>query len=201
MVVGSRPWMFDKGRGESNLRPARRSNFGAVGVITTGEITVLVIFTSGGQALRMVAVAAALSIAGACAGPTPSADADQTPRDVRASRTAGEPSSDVSADKVEVLAPIDDARIVSTRSLPPQYRLLITSGLPSGCAELARIETTRDGRKIDVKVWNYMPADPEVVCTMIYGIARNTIELGSDFAPGETYRVRVNDTVIELPPH
>ncbi|OGA51671.1 MAG: hypothetical protein A3F74_06455 [Betaproteobacteria bacterium RIFCSPLOWO2_12_FULL_62_58] len=90
------------------------------------------------------------------------------------------------------MAPIEAAELVVRESLPPQYAVRITSGLPSGCAAFDGIEVKREARNADLTVWNTVPADKRIICTMIYGIARHTVELGSDFAPGETYTVRVN---------
>ena len=91
-----------------------------------------------------------------------------------------------------VLAPIDAAELIVRESIPRKYAVLVTSGLPSGCAKFDRIDVKREGTNVDLTVWNTVPADDRVVCTMIYGIARNTVELGSDFATGQTYAVRVN---------
>ena len=97
-----------------------------------------------------------------------------------------------SGERKRVLAPIEAAELVVRESFPPRYAVRVTSGLPSGCAAFDRIELKREGRNLDLTVWNMVPADDSVVCTMIYAIARNTAELGSDFAPGRTYTVRVN---------
>lgn len=94
-----------------------------------------------------------------------------------------------------MLAPIESADIQIRESSPPQYALEIVSGLPSGCAQLSRIDVA-DGREpIEVTVWNSVPAADDVVCTMIYRTARNTVTLGSDFESGRTYRVRINGEV------
>jgi len=90
------------------------------------------------------------------------------------------------------LAPIEASELVVRESIPPQYAVRITSGLPSGCAKFDLIEVKREAKGIDLTVWNTVPADDRVVCTMIYGIARNTVELGDDFVRGESYTVRVN---------
>jgi hypothetical protein len=92
----------------------------------------------------------------------------------------------------EVLAPVEAAEVVVRESFPPQYAVRITSGLPSGCAVFDRIDVERDGAVLEVTVWNTLPADDRVACTMIYGIADHTRELGGDFESGQTYEVRVN---------
>jgi hypothetical protein len=90
------------------------------------------------------------------------------------------------------LAPIQAVELQVRESIPPQYAVRVMSGLPNGCAKFDRIEVKREGNNLDLTVWNTVPADDRVVCTMIYGFARNTAELGSDFATGQTYTVRVN---------
>ena len=95
---------------------------------------------------------------------------------------------------VEVTAPIEKIEIVAMESFPVQYAVNIVSGLPGGCAKFERITSSRDGDRIDIEVINTEPAPDELVaCTMIYGYAENTVELGSDFVPGMTYAVEVND--------
>lgn len=90
------------------------------------------------------------------------------------------------------LAPIEAAELLVRESFPPQYAVRIVSGLPSGCAEFERIDVEREGNLIRLSVWNSLPADPNVACTMIYGTAENTAELGGDFDTGRTYRVQIN---------
>jgi hypothetical protein len=94
--------------------------------------------------------------------------------------------------RTEVLAPIDAVEIQVQKSLPVQYAASITSGLPSGCAAFERIEIERNDSVIDITVWNSMPADDTIACTMIYGTVVNAAQLGSAFEPGRSYDVRVN---------
>lgn len=93
-----------------------------------------------------------------------------------------------------VEAPIDGIDILVRESHPPQYAVLITSGLPSGCArfEAARI-VSRTDTQITIRVTNFMPASDDVACTMIYGTQQTTIDLGSDFVSGREYTVLVNN--------
>lgn len=91
-----------------------------------------------------------------------------------------------------VPAPIDGIEVVMRESAPPQVSLKITAGLPSGCAQAHSHQLTRSGNTITVTVLNSMPTG-EPICTMIYGSYELTVELGSDFAPGATYTVQVND--------
>lgn len=91
-------------------------------------------------------------------------------------------------------APIDRAEIAIAKSLPPQYSVEITSGLPSGCAKFDGYDVKREGELITITVWNTMPAPgAEIACTMIYGMKDTSVYLGSDFETGKTYTVMIND--------
>jgi hypothetical protein len=100
-------------------------------------------------------------------------------------------SADARARK-EVLAPIESAELRTMESFPPQYMLHIVSGLPSGCAEFSRIEIKRRSDALDVTVWNTVPADNTVACTMIYRTDAHNTNLGAHFESGRTYRVYIN---------
>jgi hypothetical protein len=102
------------------------------------------------------------------------------------------PSSPSSPGRQEVLAPIDGLGVRVLESSPPQYMLNVRAGLPGGCAEKNRHETRRDTDAITVTVLNWMPTGSPP-CTMIYGSYELNINLGSDFRPGITYSVSVND--------
>jgi len=91
-----------------------------------------------------------------------------------------------------VPAPIDELDVRVAESMPPRYFLRLVAGLPSGCAERARHEVSRQGDSITVTVLNWMPSG-DVMCTMIYGTYELNIDLGTDFVPGRSYTVRVND--------
>ncbi len=99
---------------------------------------------------------------------------------------------------VKAPAPIGGLDVVTTRSLPPQYILNVQYGLPNGCARPGDYEVARQDDVIKVAVSYYRPADPDVICTMIYGTAHQSINLGSDFASGKTYTVYVNDQKTEF---
>jgi hypothetical protein len=91
-----------------------------------------------------------------------------------------------------VEAPIDNLAVRVAASAPPQYFLDVTSGLPSGCASFYRVDVSRAGTVITVKVLNTMPRAAQA-CTMIYGFKDHNIALGSNFTAGTTYTVHVND--------
>jgi inhibitor of cysteine peptidase len=131
----------------------------------------------------VLALAAVATAAAAC----DDADADPTP--------GAEPTY---AMKVED-APIDDLEILILESFPPQYNLLVTSGLPSGCAVFDKAEIVRRAaNEITVRVTNLMPDGDDIMCTAIYGIKETTVPLGSDFESGQKYTVRVNDKSIDF---
>ena len=91
-----------------------------------------------------------------------------------------------------VPAPVDGLEVLIRESAPPQVSLKITAGLPSGCAQPHSHQLTRSGNTISVTVLNSMPTG-EPICTMIYGSYELTVDLGSEFEPGTTYTVQVND--------
>jgi len=91
-------------------------------------------------------------------------------------------------------APIDGLDVVVLESSPPQYRLVVKAGLPSGCAQRHSHAVSRAGETITVAVLNSLPAG-NPACTMIYGMYELNVDLGSDFRSGVTYTVRVNDAV------
>lgn len=111
------------------------------------------------------------------------------------SRSGGGGSGSTSPALRIVDAPIESVDILVRESYPPGYTLHIVSGLPSGCARfhLATV-MERTGNNIAVKVTNTMPADPETVCTAIYGFHETNLDLGTNFTSGQAYTVDVNGT-------
>ena len=109
-----------------------------------------------------------------------------------ASATDSLPISPSPPGRQAVLAPIDRLDVRVLESSPPQYVLSVRAGLPSGCAEKNRHEAERVAEAITVTVLNWMPTGSPP-CTMIYGSYELNINLGSDFRPGTTYSVSVND--------
>jgi hypothetical protein len=71
--------------------------------------------------------------------------------------------------------------------------LLVESGLPNGCATFGSYDMERDGDTVTVSVTNNVPEDQNTPCDMSYGTVETTVALGSDFEPGTTYTVLVND--------
>ena len=96
--------------------------------------------------------------------------------------------------RVQEPAPIESVAMRIAESFPPQYFVEILYGLRNGCIEPDDYEVTRDGNRIDIAVTVLAPA-PEVniLCTQIYGTGTYNVALGTDFQPGDTYTVNVND--------
>jgi hypothetical protein len=108
---------------------------------------------------------------------------------------AGEPEP--SFRQVNTLAPIENVQVNIAESFPVQVFVVVSSGLPSGCAEFDRIDVERmDSIQINLTVWNLVPAPDELIaCTAIYGITENTVALGSEFESGVEQVVVVNGVV------
>lgn len=123
---------------------------------------------------------------GGSAMPVPSDDGGSDVPDIVVGDDPGYPVKTVPA-------PIDELDLAVMESYPPQYLLRIVSGLPSGCAEFSHSDVERDGDTIKVTIWNTVPADDTVPCTMIYGMHESSVNLGSDFESGSEYTVYVND--------
>ena len=110
-----------------------------------------------------------------------------------------EPTRAVPADMVKVPAPIESVEIIVAESFPPQYFVLVVSGLPNGCVEFHGYEESRSGNDITVTVNNLEPAPSEpVACTAIYLTHEFSVPLGTDFQPGETYTLKVNEAIKEF---
>jgi hypothetical protein len=100
---------------------------------------------------------------------------------------------------VEVLAPIHEAHVRVAESFPTQYFLEVTSGLPNGCIKFNGHEVTSEDYTIEVTVTNLEPKSGGLIaCDMRYGIVTTDIPLGSDFEPGKTYTVHVNDVTSQF---
>ncbi len=94
---------------------------------------------------------------------------------------------------VEVAAPIEGATVVLPGSVDGDYALMVTSGLPSGCARFSGTEVERSGSGFVVDVTNLMPDPREpIACTAVYGYHQETMILGSGLVPGEAYTVTIN---------
>ena len=148
------------------------------------------------KSLAVVAFAGiALIVALACGSTPASPGSEETPGPASEQPTGAEPDG---PDMVEEPAPIDDVTVSATSDSPPEYVVHIKSGLPNGCHRFKGHEVSREGDTVKITVTNLKPADGLVACTMIYGTVETTIELGSDFDPGQSYKIDVNGAVSDL---
>jgi hypothetical protein len=91
-----------------------------------------------------------------------------------------------------VPAPIETFSIRVAEATPPQYILLVRSGLPNSCVRFGDYAIARDGTAIRVTVTNLQPADKNVICAQVYGVKETSIPLGAEFEPGRSYTLVVN---------
>ncbi len=96
-------------------------------------------------------------------------------------------------DHIRALAPIEKVEINVAESFPPQYFVAIVSLQPNSCVSFDAVELTRDGTAIQILVWNLVPADPDVQCAQVVSTTEHNVALGTDFKPGQSYDVQVND--------
>jgi hypothetical protein len=136
------------------------------------------------------------------AGPPASTATQLVPSETAAPNTPIAPDAQATAtlppDRRFELAPIDGADLIVEESNPVQYAVHIASGLPSGCAQFADAIASRKGDEITITVRNTLPANGQIACTQIYGTHETTVQLGGDFVRGTSYRVRVNDRMLEF---
>ncbi len=91
------------------------------------------------------------------------------------------------------LAPIHEVKVNIAESYPPQVLVYIKGGLSDGCTTFHKLTKERHGNTIEITVTTKRPK--EAICTQVYGFFEQNLNLGSDFAPGETYTLKVNDKV------
>ena len=91
-----------------------------------------------------------------------------------------------------VEAPIESVEVVPVLAVRVQYSARIVSALPNGCHTYHDAEVVRRGAVIDVTVHNAIPVRADLACTQLYGTVEHTIDLGTDFTPGATYRLNAN---------
>ena len=96
---------------------------------------------------------------------------------------------------VQAPAPIKSVEVLTLESFPPQYNVVVVSGLPNGCVSFAGYYLNRDDNTTHIEMINWKPAAADVACTEEYRTVNTTIPLGSDFVSGETYVVVVNDVI------
>ncbi|MBI2851388.1 MAG: hypothetical protein HYX80_10215 [Chloroflexi bacterium] len=89
------------------------------------------------------------------------------------------------------LAPIEEVRVRMGETFPPLVIVYVRAGLVDGCATPHEIKTERSLNTINIKVTTQRPR--EAICTQVYSTFERNIPLGSNFTPGTTYTVNVND--------
>ncbi len=94
---------------------------------------------------------------------------------------------------VQVPAPIESVEVLIMESFPPQYSVVVVSGLPNACVSFGGYYIDRDNDTIQIEIVNWKPADQGVVCAQVYGTMKTNIPLGADFESGKSYAVAVND--------
>jgi hypothetical protein len=93
---------------------------------------------------------------------------------------------------VEVkLAPIEEISVMMLTSEPHQIQVYIKGGLADSCTTFHDIKTERSVNIFKITVTVQRPGD--AVCAEVYSFFEKCENLGSDFTPGETYTVHVND--------
>jgi hypothetical protein len=97
--------------------------------------------------------------------------------------------------RIVVDAPIDEAEQITRESFPPPYTVRVVVGLVNGCHQFEKAETERSGTTIEIKAYSNTVDDPDAVCTQIYGMHEETVELGSgaDYDEGVEYTVVAGD--------
>ncbi len=97
---------------------------------------------------------------------------------------------------VAVPAPIESVDLSISSSNPPEYSLLIVSGLPGGCVEFEDHAINLVDKTFEVTVTNLGPAPGSmVICTAIYGYHESRIAIGDELEPREAYTIKVNGEV------
>ncbi|MCH8087874.1 MAG: hypothetical protein IIC81_08505, partial [Chloroflexi bacterium] len=81
---------------------------------------------------------------------------------------------------------------------PPQFNLVVVSGLPNSCVAFGGYRLFRIGNSISVQVTNLEPSEPDLICAQVYGVVETVISLGSDFQAGDTHTANVNGTIVEF---
>lgn len=98
------------------------------------------------------------------------------------------------APRLEVLAPIDEAELITVGDQNPEYQLRVVSGLPNGCAQYKNTTVKIVDNVVVVDVRNTLPQDDRVVCAAVYGSHERTVDLPG-LEPETDYIVSVNGEV------
>ncbi len=95
-------------------------------------------------------------------------------------------------DELEISqAPIHEVEVYFMESFPVQVGVHIEGGLRDGCTTFHDAVIYVEGSVINIFVTTQRPRD--VSCPAIYTDFEKDVNLGSDFTPGTTYILKVND--------
>jgi hypothetical protein len=86
-------------------------------------------------------------------------------------------------------APIESLRV---EPQAPPYVVVVTAGLPNGCAQPYTHEVSRQGDVFTVRLLNSVPT-ANVPCTLIYRTYEARVTISATLVAGRAYTVRVND--------
>lgn len=92
----------------------------------------------------------------------------------------------------EFLIQVDAVDVLVRGSAPAQVAVNVEGTIGDGCTRLERIEQSREGNTISVRIIGYHTGDP--VCTMLAQLYRDNIGIQGLFEPGE-YVIDVNGVV------
>jgi inhibitor of cysteine peptidase len=97
-------------------------------------------------------------------------------------------------------APIHEVDVRFAESYPVQVFVYIKGGLRDGCTIFHDLVVERDGDTVIISVTTERPK--KAVCPAVYGYFEKNVALGTNFSPGETYTLKVNDftTTFTYPP-
>lgn len=126
----------------------------------------------------------------ATATPEPSGTPEPTLEPTETPQPTTEPSPTLEAGKATDTAPIESVDVTFQDGKP---LVTIVAGLPSGCAEPYSQEVMRDGDTFVITILNSVPADPNTICTAIFGTYEIQVTIGDALTSGQIYLLMVND--------
>lgn len=88
-------------------------------------------------------------------------------------------------------APVHEVDVRFAESYPVQVFVYIKCGLRDGCTAFHDLSVEHDGNTIIISVTTKRPK--KAVCPAVYGFFEKNVSLGTNFSPGKTYTLKVND--------
>ena len=92
----------------------------------------------------------------------------------------------------EFLIQVNTVDVQVRESFPVQAAINVDGVIGDGCTRLDRIEQSRSGNTVSVRLIGFHTGDP--ICTMLAQVYRDNVGLQGTFDPGE-YTVDVNGVV------